>query len=121
MGYTHVSFFLRWIKRRNTVMFRSDPDEESRASIQAYIDNEPALQGMLQPPVDVTLGEDGPVGSSVKGKKFLLITCINMIHISPWAATLGLMKLAGSQLSKSGCLYLYGPYIVRGETAPSNL
>lgn len=102
-------------------MLRSDPEEESRASIQAYLDDEPALQGKLQPPVEVTLGEHGPLGSSVNGKTFHLMTCINMIHISPWSATLGLMKLAGRQLTKGGCLYLYGPYVVAGETAPSNM
>ena len=99
----------------------SDPDEESRTSIQAYLDEEATLKDKLQPPVEVALAEDGPLGNSLKDKTFHLMTCINMIHISPWSATLGLMKLAGSQLASGGCLYLYGPYIVGGETAPSNL
>jgi SAM-dependent methyltransferase len=50
------------------------------------------------------------------------IVNINMIHISPWAATLGLMAGAGRLLPPGGILYLYGPYIEGGvETAPSNL
>ena len=45
-----------------------------------------------------------------------------MVHISPWEATLGLMKGAGVTLSSGGLLYLYGPYTKDGvETAPSNL
>ena len=45
-----------------------------------------------------------------------------MIHISPWAATLGLMAGAGRVLPPGGVLYLYGPYVEDGvETAPSNL
>ena len=49
------------------------------------------------------------------------ILCINMVHISPWTATLGLLKGAGRLLPSDGVLYLYGPYRQRGiETAPSN-
>ena len=49
------------------------------------------------------------------------IVCINMIHISPWAATEGLMTGAGRILPAGGVLYLYGPYREAGcPTAPSN-
>jgi SAM-dependent methyltransferase len=49
------------------------------------------------------------------------VVCINMIHISPWASTLGLITGAGRVLSPGGILYLYGPYREAGvETAPSN-
>jgi len=49
------------------------------------------------------------------------ILCINMIHISPWAATAGLMRGAGRLLGDGAPLYLYGPYRRGGvETAPSN-
>lgn len=49
------------------------------------------------------------------------IVCINMIHISPWAAALALFDGAGELLSSGEVLYLYGPYR-RGNqhTAPSN-
>jgi hypothetical protein len=46
---------------------------------------------------------------------------INMIHISPWSATVGLMTGAGELLPLGGVLYLYGPYQREGKhTAPSN-
>ena len=46
---------------------------------------------------------------------------INMIHISPWQACLGLLEGAGQILPDGGILYLYGPYKRDGEhTAPSN-
>jgi hypothetical protein len=49
------------------------------------------------------------------------IICINMVHISPWEAKLGLMRAAAAILSSGAPLYLYGPYICGGfETAPSN-
>ena len=49
------------------------------------------------------------------------IVNINMIHISPWSACLGLMAGAGRILPPGGILYLYGPFKRNGEhTAPSN-
>jgi SAM-dependent methyltransferase len=49
------------------------------------------------------------------------ILCINMVHISPWLATAGLMRGAGKLLAPGALLYLYGPYRREGmETAPSN-
>lgn len=45
----------------------------------------------------------------------------NMIHISPWECTVGMMAGAGAVLDKDGLLYLYGPYKRDGiHTAPSN-
>ena len=38
------------------------------------------------------------------------IICINMVHISPWEATLGLIKGAAAILPPASPLYLYGPY-----------
>jgi Protein of unknown function (DUF938) len=49
------------------------------------------------------------------------IICINMIHISPWDATVGLIKGAAAILPSRSPLYLYGPYLRQGiATAPSN-
>ena len=46
---------------------------------------------------------------------------INMIHISPWSATLALMRGAGAVLPPGGVLYLYGPFQRdHTHTAPSN-
>ena len=49
------------------------------------------------------------------------LVCINMIHISPWEATLGLMTGAGRWLRAGGVLYTYGAYKQGGRhTAQSN-
>lgn len=46
----------------------------------------------------------------------------NMIHISPWNTTLGIMCGAQRLLKPRGILVMYGPYIVDGKaTAESNL
>src|SRR6185436_11895177 len=71
----------------------------------------------VRPPVEIDvraadLGVSGP---------FDAIVAINMIHISPWEATLGLMAGAGRLLRDGGVLYTYGPYTRDGRhTAPSN-
>jgi hypothetical protein len=49
------------------------------------------------------------------------IICINMVHISPWDATVGLITGAAATLPPGSPLYLYGPYRRKGvATAPSN-
>lgn len=49
------------------------------------------------------------------------IICCNMIHISPWEVTLGLLDGAARILPDDGILYTYGPYKVGGKhTAQSN-
>ena len=49
------------------------------------------------------------------------VVCINVIHISPWEATVALMKGAGEVLPPGGVVVTYGPYRREGRhTAPSN-
>jgi Protein of unknown function (DUF938) len=48
--------------------------------------------------------------------------CINMVHISPWDATLGLIRGAAAILPPTAPFYLYGSYKREGfATTPSNL
>lgn len=92
----------------------SDPDENARASIAAWV-KESGLANVREP---VTLDAASP-DWQVDGAGAIL--CINMIHISPWAAAEGLMAGAGRILEPGGVLYLYGPYRRTGfPTAPSN-
>jgi Protein of unknown function (DUF938) len=42
------------------------------------------------------------------------VICVNMVNISPWVATLGLMKEAAAILPSASPFYLYGPYIREG-------
>lgn len=49
-----------------------------------------------------------------------IVLCINMIHISPWAATLGLF--AGAARLGAGVVITYGPYSIDGDfQAESNV
>ena len=92
----------------------SDPSAEARASIAAW--RAEAGLANLAPPLalDVT-AETWPV-TAVDA-----VVCINMVHISPWQATLGLFAGAARVLAPGAPLYLYGPYRFAGAfTAASN-
>jgi len=92
----------------------SDPDPQARVSIAAWI--QAAHARNVVPPLDL----DVRAGHWPTTHADALI-CINMIHIAPWSACVGLMGGAGRVVSLDGVLYLYGPYRVGGRhTAPSN-
>jgi Protein of unknown function (DUF938) len=92
----------------------SDPDPEARSSIAAWIAHERLPN--VRPPLDLDVGsEPWPVDQADA------VVCINMIHISPWAATLSLMTGAARLLPMQGVVFLYGPFRrSERETAPSN-
>jgi hypothetical protein len=92
----------------------SDPEPAALRSIEAWR-AESGLSNLL-PAISLDVrAADWPVPQADA------ILCINMIHISPWPATVGLMRGAGRLLGEGAPLYLYGPYRRGGvETAPSN-
>ncbi|MEM6996491.1 MAG: DUF938 domain-containing protein [Myxococcota bacterium] len=91
----------------------SDPDPAARASIDAWI----AQSGC--PNVAAAVDLDArrwpwPVTHADA------IFAANMVHISPWEATVGLLVGAGRVLASGGRLVVYGPFVIDGATAPSN-
>ncbi|MDB5439551.1 MAG: hypothetical protein JWM33_1978 [Caulobacteraceae bacterium] len=94
----------------------TDPDAAALASIEAR--RQAAGLPNLRPPLALNAAapETWPV------ERAAAMVNINMIHISPWGATVGLMTGAGRVLDRGGVLMLYGPYLEDDvETAPSNL
>lgn len=98
----------------------SDPSAEARASIEAWRMKTGAAN--LRPAQHVDMLDDSSWPGQPLDAPVDAIVCINMIHISPWAATEGLMRLAGRCLTRpGGLLYLYGPYReAEVPLAPSN-
>jgi len=95
----------------------SDPDLQSRVSISAWIEAERAANVLPPVAIDVRAPEWGVESSA----PFDALVAINMIHISPWEATMGLMAGASRLLRAGGVLFTYGPYKRDGaHTAPSN-
>jgi len=92
----------------------SDPDAAARASIAAWTAHA-ALSNVRAPlALDVCSQPWGIEAAQA-------VVCINMIHISPWAAAQALFDGAGKVLGEGGVLFLYGPYRRDGaHTAPSN-
>jgi SAM-dependent methyltransferase len=92
----------------------SDPSPEARRSIAAWIAAE-KLNNVL-PPLDLdAANDDWPITRADA------VLCVNMIHISPWEATEGLMRGAGRLLDAGRMLYLYGPFRRSGQALePSN-
>ena len=92
----------------------SDPDAEARASIEAWRE-EAGLPNSLPPIALDASAAEWPIDEADA------VLCINMVHISPWAATLGLFDGAARLLASGAPLILYGPYRRAGvPTAPSN-
>ncbi|ONG58699.1 SAM-dependent methyltransferase [Pseudoroseomonas deserti] len=92
----------------------SDADPRARASIAAHAagDDLPNLRPAIA--LDAAAG-DWPVARADA------VLCINMIHIAPWSAALGLLAGAARCLEAGAPLLLYGPYRQAGvPTAPGN-
>jgi cyclopropane fatty-acyl-phospholipid synthase-like methyltransferase len=110
----HAVFFARAMP--GATWQPSDPDPSARASIAAWIEAE-ALTNVA-PPLDIDVA--APLWG-IEQERFDALIAINMIHISPWDATLGLMAGAGRLLAPNGILFTYGAYKRDGRhTAPSN-
>ena len=91
----------------------SDPDPGALNSIEAW--GADARLPNLREPVELDAAGTWPVVAADA------VLCINMVHISPWRTTLGLLAGAGRLLPEGGPLILYGPYRRRDvPTAPSN-
>lgn len=93
----------------------SDLHPRSLASIAAWRE-ESRLANLRAPVALDSSSDDWPIGEADA------ILSINMAHISPWAASLGLIRGASRLLPKGGPLILYGPWLTDEiETAPSNM
>ena len=97
----HCAYFARAIPE--LVWQPSDPDAGARASIASWIASE-RLDNVRAPLAIDATSDTWPIAHAAA------VLCINMIHISPWEATEGLMRGAARVLDSGGPLYLYGPY-----------
>lgn len=92
----------------------SDPDADARASITDWT-RETGLTNVLAPLELDAASASWPVARANA------VVCINMIHIAPFAACIGLMRGASALLASGAPLVTYGPYTVDGQhISPSN-
>jgi hypothetical protein len=105
----------------------SDPNPVARASIAAWQEQCPAENlfpaialDVCDPVWQVEQEQLLPPLSAIRDPITAIVN-INMIHIAPWSACLGLFAGARRILQIGGILYLYGPFKQGGKhTAPSN-
>ena len=105
----------------------SDPEPGARASIDAWV----AELGLtnVRPAIALDAASAAwPIANAAA------VLCINMIHIAPWSAAVGLVQgaarilsfldvpsVAHQQPARGGLLYLYGPFRRDGRhTSPGN-
>lgn len=100
----------------------SDPDPVARSSVQAWLQQTGRTN--VESPIDLDASTAPWPHENTKADApapYEVVICINMIHISPWEATLGLLRGAAAVTGSEGCLYLYGPFHLDSRpTAPSN-
>jgi len=93
----------------------SDPEPAALRSIEAWRAEAGLFNLLPAVSLDARAADWGVAAADA-------ILAINMVHISPWPATQGLMRGAGRLLEQGAPLYLYGAYRQAGvETAPSNV
>ena len=99
---------------RDLVFQPSDRDPDALQSVAAWV--KATRVANVRAPVVLDASQSPWPIASADG-----IICINMVHISPWDATLGLLRGAAAILPPTAPLYLYGPYKREGfATTPSN-
>jgi hypothetical protein len=84
----------------------SDPDPIAIASINAWRADTKLVN--VRPAMQLDASSDWPISHADA------VICINMTHISPWAATLGLLRNAARVMPPSAVLFMYGPYNQHG-------
>lgn len=93
----------------------SDPDPDALTSIAAWR-AEAGLPNVAPPILLDAAAPEWPMRAANT------LLCINMVHISEWAATVGLFTQGAKLLREDAPLILYGPYFRKDHpTAPSNL
>ena len=92
----------------------TDADPDALESIAAWRQARPAPN--LRPPLALDVREPWPV------ERADAVLAVNLLHISPWAATEDLVAGAARVLPAGGPLIVYGPFWREGvEPAASNL
>jgi hypothetical protein len=111
----HVVCFAKALTR--LVWLPSDPDGDSRTSIEAWTSSEGLTN--VRAPVSIDVRED--VWGVEQSAPFDAMISLNMVHITPWEAALGLLAGGDRLLRPGGVLFLYGPFMIGGKhTAITN-
>ncbi len=96
----------------------SDPDPAARRSIAAW--RAEMGRDNIAAPLKIDVMEER--WAQALGPGFDVIVAVNLLHIAPWAATVGLMQGAGVLLAPGGVLAVYGCFKREAKhISPSNV
>ena len=109
----HIAYFAQALSPE--LQFQpSDADAGARASVNAWV-NALGVRNVLPAIALDASAQHWPIDDADA------VICINMLHIAPWEAAVGLMRGSAALLRAGGVLFLYGPYRRYGRhTSPSN-
>lgn len=111
----HINYFAPHFQHLN--FLPSDVNEEVFENIR-QLTQQNKVQN-VQPPIKLDLTQP-QTWSTLTGKKFDAIFCINLFQVAPISIADAMMNCAAKHLSNSGSLLIYGPFKVDGYTTPSN-
>lgn len=112
----HAVYFAPQLRPRQWLPSEVNPILED--SIRAWQAEFPC--DVLAQPLTIDMMQEN-WAQQLSGKTLSAMVAINLIHIAPWQACIGLMTGAEQLLTRGGLLYLYGPFKQGGEhTAESN-
>mmetsp|Transcript_4662 Transcript_4662/g.8133 ORF Transcript_4662/g.8133 Transcript_4662/m.8133 type:complete len:216 (-) Transcript_4662:11-658(-) len=125
----HSGYFSKVLQPKLKLWIPSDCDSLTQESRLAWVHHARSEGGRISDPLEIDASEQ--LWKSIESDEYrpkelfeLEISCIvniNMIHISPWKCTEGLLAAASRILVPNGMLYLYGPFRQHGvDTVPSN-
>ncbi|KAI9028722.1 hypothetical protein DFJ74DRAFT_659926 [Hyaloraphidium curvatum] len=109
----HTAFFASKLPR--LTFLPTDLADEMRASADAWARSMHLANVLPSVPLDASDPTTWPITTADA------VLCINMIHVAPWAACLGLFAGAAKVLGAGAPVILYGPFMRDGRhTSESN-
>jgi hypothetical protein len=106
-----------WAQAFSDLVFQpSDADAEARADIEAW--RRATAAANLRPPLALDVAIPGWSGAAPG--PWATIIAVNLLHIAPWDATLGLFEGAGATLAPGGRVFVYGPFGEDGTLEPAS-
>lgn len=99
---------------KNVTFIPSEYDQEKLDTLDKNLNEWKNVKKAIQ------IDASKPENWNLEAESFDMITCINMIHISPWDCTIGLLKGVQTCLKADGWLITYGPYAFDGKLTPES-
>jgi SAM-dependent methyltransferase len=106
-----------WARAFPDLVFQpSDAEAEARRAVEAW--RRATDVANLRPPLALDVAVPG--WSAAAPGPWVAIVAVNLLHIAPWAATLGLFEGAGATVVPGGRVFVYGPFAEDGLLEPES-